>query len=65
MKIAIREIKNQNFKLFKQFNGKKTTYFVKCNKRIIKLNSSLYTHLFKWMSAWKIVIIALSRRKNE
>ncbi|AFI97397.1 hypothetical protein (plasmid) [Acinetobacter baumannii] len=50
MKIAIREIKNQNFKLFKQFNGKKTTYFVKCNKRIIKLNSSLYTHLFKWMS---------------
>ncbi len=49
MKLTIKEIKAQNFKLIKQFKRKKASYFVKCNKRIIKVNSTLYDHLLSWI----------------
>jgi hypothetical protein len=58
MKLTIKEIKSQNFKLIKQFKRKKASYFVKCNKRIIKVNSTLYDHLLSW-------IVIQGKRNNK
>lgn len=49
MKLTVKEIKSQNFKLIRHFKRKKMSYFIKCNKRIIKVNSNLYDLLLNWI----------------